>query len=272
METAERSALMDGLRALRSSIIFGRKGSIIWDSWEMWMLQIFILPLTQMAFFAFLAGSINHSASDVQYVVIGNAIQTMSFSAVFSVANITSQDKWQGTLTGIIVSPANRMALLVGRASFQIVMSTMISAIGLVYAHFLFGVSFYGADFTGVILILVITSVTMMGFGLLISSIGLYLRTAMIMANVFLFISLLVCGVNFPIYYLPSWLRVLSYVIPMTYGVSAMRLAISGSSIPELSGIIFTEISVGIIVILVAYVLMKLFEYLARKTGRLEQY
>ena len=92
------------------------------------------------------------------------------------------------------------------------------------------------------------------------------------MANVFLFISLLVCGVNFPIYYLPSWLRVLSYIIPMTYGVSAMRMAISGSSIPELSGIIFTEISVGIIVILVAYVLMKFFEYLARKTGRLEQY
>ncbi|MGI0078479.1 MAG: ABC transporter permease, partial [Nitrososphaerales archaeon] len=254
------------------SLTFGRKGTIIWDSYEMWVMEILILPLMQMAFFAFLAGYLNYGTSYVQYVVVGNALQVMSFSAVFAVANITSQDKWQGTLPSLIVTPANRMALLVGRAFFQVLMSTLIAVTGLIYAGLVFGVSFSSANFVGIAIAIVLTSLAMISFGLLISAIGLYMRTAMIVANIFLFLTLLVSGVNFPVSTLPLWLQPVSYAIPMTYGVEALRMAVSGGSLLSMLLVLVQELVNGLVVLFIGYLLLIGFERLARSTGRLEEY
>ena len=263
-------------RVFSGSVLFGRKGTILWDSWEMWIMQIFITPPAEMAFFFLLAIAVYHGGSNAlaqaQYTVIGNAVQSMSFAAVFAVANITSQDKWQGTLQNLIVTPANRMALFTGRAAFQIFMSTIIVVAALVYADFVFGISFAHADFLALGITIVLTSVMMISFGLLISSIGLFMRTAMIVANIFLFLTMLVSGVNFPVSSLPLWLQPVSWSIPMTYGVIAARTAIRGASLFSLGTVFLEEFIDGVAVLFVGYLLLKGFERLARKSGRLEEY
>ncbi|MDH2901204.1 MAG: ABC transporter permease [archaeon] len=263
-------------RVFSGSVLFGRKGTILWDSWEMWVMQIFITPPAEMAFFFLLAIAVYHGGSNAlaqaQYTVIGNAVQSMSFAAVFAVANITSQDKWQGTLQNLIVTPANRMALFTGRAAFQIFMSTIIVVAALVYADFVFGISFANADFLALGITIVLTSVMMISFGLLISSIGLFMRTAMIVANIFLFLTMLVSGVNFPVSSLPLWLQPFSWSIPMTYGVLAARGAIQGASVFSLGTVFLEEFIDGVAVLFVGYILMRGFERLARKSGRLEEY
>ncbi len=259
-------------RVFSGSVLFGRKGTILWDSWEMWIMQIFITPVAEMAFFYLLAVSVYHTLVQAQYTVIGNAVQSMSFAAVFAVANITSQDKWQGTLQNLIVTPANRMALFIGRASFQIFMSAIIVVAAFIYSDFVFGISFAHADFAALGIAIVITSVTMISFGLLISSIGLFMRTAMIVANIFLFLTMLVSGVNFPVTTLPVWLQPVSWSIPMTYGVIAAREAIQGASVFSLGTVFLEEIIDGVVVLFLGYLLMKGFERLARKSGRLGEY
>ncbi|MCL5067865.1 MAG: ABC transporter permease, partial [Thaumarchaeota archaeon] len=259
-------------RVFTGSVLFGRKGTILWDSWEMVLMQIFITPIAEMAFFYLLAISVYHSSVEAQYTVIGNAVQSMSFAAVFAVANITSQDKWQGTLQNLIVTPANRMALFVGRASFQIFMSAIITVAAFLFADFIFGISFAHADFVALGVTIVLTSVMMISFGLLISSIGLFMRTAMIVANIFLFLTMLVSGVNFPVSSLPSWLQPVSWAIPMTYGVLVARKAIEGASMLSLGTTFLLEFLDGAAVLLVGYLLMKGFERMARSSGRLEEY
>lgn len=266
----ERAARV--FQVFTSSVKFGRKGTIIWDSPDMIAMQVFILPLVQISFFAILAQYIGYASSGVQYIVVGNALQAMSYASVFSVANITSQDKWQGTLQTLIVTPANRMALFVGRASFQALLSAAVSLVGLLYAAVFFGVNFGNADVPGVLLVVLVTSVTMMSFGLLISSIGLFMRTAMIVANVFLFLTMLVSGVDFPVSSLPGWLQPVSFAIPMTYGTTAVRMAIGGSTLPALAPQLGYEVVVGALVLVVGYVLLIGFERLSRKTGRFEEY
>lgn len=259
-------------RVFVGSVLFGRKGTILWDSWEMWVMQIFITPPAEMAFFYLLAIAVYQNTAAAQYTVIGNAVQSMSFAAVFAVANITSQDKWQGTLQNLMVTPANRMALFIGRASFQIFMSAVITVAALIYAHFLFGVSFANTDYAALGIAIMLTSVMMISFGLLISSIGLFMRTAMIVANIFLFLTMLVSGVNFPVSTLPIWLQPISWAIPMTYGVEAARGAIQGASVFSLGIIFLQEFIDGIAVLFAGYFLLKGFESLARKSGRLEEY
>lgn len=259
-------------RVFSGSVLFGRKGTILWDSWEMWIMQIFITPPAEMAFFFLLAIAVYHDLTQAQFTVIGNAVQSMSFAAVFAVANITSQDKWQGTLQTLIVTPANRMALFIGRAMFQIFMSALITVAAFIYADFVFGINFAHANYLALGIAIVLTSVMMISFGLLISSIGLFMRTAMIVANIFLFLTMLVSGVNFPVQALPLWLQPVGWAIPMTYGVLAARGAIMGASVLSLGTILLKELIDGITVLFVGYFLMKGFERLARKSGRLEEY
>ncbi len=266
------SRLRMAYRVFKGAFFFGRKGLIIWDSWEMWVMQIVITPIAQIGFFAFLSIYLNYPSSVTQYIVIGNAIQSMSFSAVFAVANITSQDKWQGTLPSTMVTPANRVALFIGRAWFQVLLSALIAAAGLVYAAGLFGVSFASADFAGVAVVVLLTSVAMISFGLLISAVGLYMRTALIVANIFLFVTLLLSGVNFPVSALPGWLQPVSWTIPLTYGTEAIRMAIAGSSLSALLPVLGEEALDGLIVMAIGYFLFTGFESLSRKTGRFEEY
>ncbi|MCL4355599.1 MAG: ABC transporter permease [Nitrososphaerota archaeon] len=266
------SRLQMAYRVFMGAFFFGRKGLIIWDSWEMWVMQIFITPIAQMGFFAFLSVYLKYPLSVTQFIVIGNAIQSMSFSAVFAVANITSQDKWQGTLPSTMVTPANRAALFIGRAWFQVLLSSLIAGAGLLYAATIFGVSFAQADFLGVAVVVFLTSIAMTTFGLLISAVGLYMRTALIVANIFLFVTMLLCGIDFAVSRLPIWLQPLSWAIPLTYGTEAVRMAIAGASIPALLPMLGWEALDAVLVMLAGFGLFSGFELLSRRTGRFEEY
>ena len=271
------SRLRMAYRVFKGAFLFGRKGLVIWDSWEMWFMQIVITPIAQIAFFALLSVYFGYPASVTQFIVVGNALQAMSFSAVFAVANITSQDKWQGTLPSTMVTPANRVALFIGRAWFQVLLSFLIAAAGLLYAGTIFGVSFAQANFLSIAVVVLLTSIAMTGFGLLISAVGLYMRTALIVANVFLFVTLLLSGVNFPVSTLPAWLQPLSWTIPLTYGTEAIRLAIGSAQSPgapvfALLPLLGWEALDALIVLVAGFGLFSAFESLSRKTGRFEEY
>ena len=129
-----------------------------------------------------------------------------------------------------------------------------------------------GADFIALSIVIIVTSLAMTGFGLMLGSVGLYLRTAMIIANIFLFLGLLICGVNFPVAVLPVWVQPLSYAIPMTYGTVAARAAVQGSSVHELAPVLLPEIGAGAGSILVGYLLFLGFEALARRKGTFEEF
>jgi ABC-2 type transport system permease protein len=235
-------------------------------------MQVFMLPLFEMAFFVYLAKFVEPSTANIAYIAVGNAMQTASFSAIFAVANLTSEEKWQGTLIPLIATPANRFPLFLGRATFQILNGIATIAVGFAYATYVYGVDMSNTNFLALSLVIVITSLAMTGFGLMLGSVGLFMRTAMIIANIFLFIGNLLCGVNFPVTVLPIWLQPFSYAIPMTYGTTAARAAVQGSTIAQIALVLLQEIMNGILSILVGYLLFIGFERLAIKRGTLEEY
>ncbi len=260
------------LRIFVSSASFAFKALFSWLRPAMWLTQLLALPLFQMAFFVYLARFVSPTVTNVTFIAVGNALQVASFSSIFAVCNITSEEKWQGTLIPLIATPANRFPLFLGRASFQILNGIATIAVGFFYANYIFGVDMSRTDFAALTIVILITSLTMTGFGLMLGSVGLFMRTAMIIANIFLFIGLLVCGVNFPVTDLPVWLQPVSYAIPMTYGTLAARAAVNGAGIVELTPVLLQEAGAGVASILAGYVLFVGFELLARRRGTLEEY
>jgi len=192
--------------------------------------MIFIIPLTQMVFFALTAQLANDSASEIQFVVIGNAVATVTYASVFSVCQTTDSEKQQGTMEHLLVTPSNRLALYFGRGLIPILISLATVTMGLVYAVVLFGVTIPPGSVWMLAVSVVLTAFAMVGFGLLLGGVALYLRTSIILGNIFLFVGLLLSGVNFPLSSLPASLQWIGYALPLTWGLASVRAAIAADS------------------------------------------
>ena len=197
-------------------------------------------------------------------------MQLLSWNTVFSVINITSHDKWDGTLPLVLATPAHRAPLFVGRAMMHVFDGMLSVAVSFVYAAFLYGVNLGNANIIALIIVVFLTSLSMTGFGLLIGGFSFYFRDPLVFANIFTFILLIFCGVNFPIQELPHVLQFISYIFPLTYGVEAGRRTIAGATLIEISPLIGNMLAVGFVSIIFGYIFFRIFEHMARKTGRIE--
>jgi ABC-2 type transport system permease protein len=241
----------------------------------MWLTMKFVLSLGQMAFFVFVgkfsaASNVSGTSDIVTFIAIGNALQSLSWNTVFSVTNITGQDKWNGTLPLVLATPASRLPLFIGRAMMHVLDGILSVVISFFFAAFLFGVNFGSTNALALSITVLLTSFTMAGYGLLIGGFAFHIRDPMIFANIFTFILLIFCGVNFRIEDLPPAIQPVSYAFPLTYGILAARKAIEGAQLTDISIILGGQLAVGLVSMILGYFFFQAFERKARKNGRME--
>jgi len=266
--------LLNPIRLFFSSAVFSFKAQFGWLNPPMWFTMKVVMPLSQMAFFVFVGQFLittgNARPDIIAYMAIGNSMMMLSWNTVFSVINITSNDKWDGTLPLMLATPAHRLPVFVGRAMVHVLDGMLSVAISFAYALFLFGVNFGNTNTLALIVAVFLTSFTMAGFGLLIGGLSFYYRDPMVFANIFTFILLIFSGINFPVQALPQPLQFISYIFPLTYGVDAGRKAIAGQTLFDIAPLLGQMLIVGFISIILGYVFFISFEHVARKTGRIE--
>ncbi len=233
---------------------------------------IFVIPLTQMVFFAFVVQLGGGGASAIAYTALGNAVATVTYSSVFSVCQTTDHEKQQGTMEHLLVSPAGRLALYLGRGLIPIFTSLATVTVGLLYATLFFGVSIPAATVPGLVVSVVLTAFAMVGFGLLLGGVALYLRTSIILGNIFLFVGLLLSGVNFPLSNLPPVLQYLGDALPLTWGLAAIRAAIDGTALGSLA-LLWAAVAIsGIVSIGLSIACWDYFERRALSTGSIARF
>ena len=238
----------------------------------MWLLQIFATSFFTMYFFAVLADFVSNPEVTVRYVVIGNVIQSIAATTLYSVSDLPGSEKHVGTLSPLMQTPSSLFCIFIGFSLLNILAGLISSALSLIYAQFIFGIDLSGANFLSVLVIVVMTVLSLAGFGMTIGSIGLRLRTSAIIANIVGYIGLLICGVNFPLSYLPEWVQAIASALPLTYGVNAMRQAADGAALSDISGDLLMMAVLGIIYFALSLVMFKLFERKARVLGTLDTF
>jgi ABC-2 type transport system permease protein len=233
---------------------------------------VFVIPLTQMVFFAFVVQLGGGGPSEIAYTALGNAVATVTYSSVFSVCQTTDTEKQQGTMEHLLVSPANRFALYFGRGLIPILVSFATVTVGLLYADLLFGVHIAPATVPALTVSVTLTAFAMVGFGLLLGGVALYLRTSIILGNIFLFVGLLLSGVNFPTSQLPVALQWAGYALPLTWGLAAIRGAIAADSLGTL-GLLWAGVALaGVVSLGLAIGLWEVFERRALSTGSIARF
>jgi ABC-2 type transport system permease protein len=258
---------MNSFKIFLSSAVFSFRAQFDWLNPAMWLTMKFVLSLSQMAFFVFVG---IFAQADVRFIAIGNALQSVSWNTVFSVINITGHDKWDGTLTLVLATPASRLPLFIGRAMIHVFDGILSAAISFFFAAFIFGVNFARTNVAALIVAVILTAFTMAGFGLLIGGFCFFFRNPMVFANIFTFALLIFCGVNFPVQNLPTAIQPFSYIFPLTYGLTAARNAIIGQDLIQIAPTLVLQLAVGVALMLIGYLLFRSFENNARKTGKVE--
>jgi ABC-2 type transport system permease protein len=227
-------------------------------------------PLFQILFFAYI-GRASGVESDA-FFVVGNAVQVSAMAGIFGVAMTIGGERWTQTLSLVLVSPANRFALFLGRALPLIVNGFILSCFGFVVGLLLLDFELEPSVLPALAACVLVTTASCAAFGFIIGSIGLYAREIFVAANLAYIGLLLFCGVNVPLDELPPWMRAISEVLPLTHGIEAARLVAEGASLSSVGGLILREALVGAGYAAAAYTLFRAFEAAGRRNATFDRY
>ncbi len=226
-------------------------------------------PLTQMLFFVFI-GAYASGSHNASFYVIGNSLIFTASNGIFGVTMSIGGERWSGTLPYLFGTPANRMALFLGRAFMHIFDGMLGVFIGLLWGILLFNLDLSRTDLPALTLTILITTFSTAGLGLLMGCLSLITRNVMFVNNTAYFLLLIFSGANLDPATLPRWMQAVSNILPLTRGVSATRTLIAGGKLIEISPLLAQEFLIGVVFILIGYLMFRRFEFEAKVRGTLE--
>lgn len=127
-----------------------------------------------------------------------------------------------GTLEALLATPTSTPVLVVGLSTFAL-LDTGFRVLILLVAGIVFGthVAFQQAPLA--LLLLSLLVLAYFSIGLLSAAMILAFRTSGPLSRLMLLASTLLGGVYYPTHVIPSWLQSVSTVLPLTYGLRALR-------------------------------------------------
>jgi ABC-2 type transport system permease protein len=134
------------------------------------------------------------------------------------------------------------------------------------------GVDYSRADLAALALAVLIATVSTSGLGLLMGCLSLVTVNVMFINNTICFLLLVFSGANVPLSNFPAWIQHAAYALPLTRGIQAARLVISGSSFVDVAPLLAGEALIGVVYVLIGYVLLSWFEITSKRRGTLEAY
>ncbi len=227
------------------------------------------MPLSQILFFTLL-GTFATGAQNSSFYVIGNALQIAAVSGIYGVTMSIGGDRWNGTLPYLFGTPANRLVMILGRASIHIVDGMLGVMIGFLWGVLLLGLDLSHTDLLALALTILITTFSTSGLGVLMGGLGLVTANVMVVNNSVYFLLLLFSGANIPTSALPGWMQGLSEILPLTHGIRATRLLVAGANLDQVAPLLRTEFLIGLAYATLGYVLFRWFEIVAKRRGTLE--
>ena len=241
-----------------------------WISPGMYVTTMLGSPLFQILFFTYLGRYAG--GQDDDFFIVGNAVQVSAMAGIYGMVMGIANERQFGTLSPLLATPANRLAVFAGRGLPFIVNGLAVSTFGFVSAWALLD---FGPDpsvLPALAVVVTVTVVSCTSLGALIGSIGLRARDVFFAANLVYFLMLLFCGVNVDVSDLPGWMEAVGRGLPLTHGIEAARLVVAGETLGDVGGLVATEAAIGAAYAVAAYALFRLFEAEGRRRASLETY
>ena len=226
-------------------------------------------PLFQILFFVYLGRATG--VGSTTFFVVGNSIQICSMSGIYGMTMALANERQFQTLSPILATPANRMALFLGRGLPVLVSGLQTTAFGFLVSALILDFRPAPRVLPELALTVLVSTASCTGFGMALGSFGLRARDVWLVANIAYFAMLLLCGVEVPLHQLPGVLQVVAHALPLTHGIAAGRLLASGHHLAAAWPDIWEELAIGVAWAVLAFLLFIYFEREGRRTGSFDR-
>jgi ABC-2 type transport system permease protein len=168
----------------------------------------------------------------IQFLVPGIVGMSMLFTSTFAGISVL-WDREFGFLKEIMVTPVSRVSIVLGRIVGGTT-TALIQGILILSISFLMGFKIPGIlSFLLSIVFMLLIAFAFIGFGLIFASKMKDIQGFSLIMNFIIFPLFFLSGALFPLENLPAWIKYVSYIDPLTYGVDGLRGALIGvSSLP----------------------------------------
>jgi ABC-2 type transport system permease protein len=209
----------------------------------------------------------------VLYLGIGTVVWAYLRAVFANVGEMVAWERWEGTIEYTMMAPISRLAHMLGVSLFSIIYGLARSALLLGVLALFFSVDLSNANLGGAALILLVGSVSFLGFGIMAAVLPLlFPERGEEMTFVISSILLLVSGVYYPISVLPDWMEPLATVSPATYVLEGMRAALlEGTPALALGPSILPILILGALTLPIGIAIFSWGERYAKRTGRLKR-
>jgi ABC-2 type transport system permease protein len=231
--------------------------------------SLLVAPVFQVLLFVYIGRSAG--AESDEFYVIGNAIQYASIPCVFAMTQIISGERFQQTLGFILVTPAPRLPLYLGRALPVLVNAWFVSAFTFTVAYVLLDLSVPASAFGPIAVVAAVAAFACTGLGLLTAGIGLVVRETAVLSNVVFGLLLVFTGANVSAERLPGWMEEIGARLPFTHAIEAARRLADGAALADVSGLVGTEALIGAVYLVIGYAFLVGLEGLSRRWATLER-
>jgi len=156
----------------------------------------------------------------------------MALSVLFGTTSVLSVtvtfEKKGRSFERLLLAPISLELLMLAKTTGAIMFGTINAFVPILIAMFFTDLSTVSWSFVVPAIVLIAVSSTFLGLFIAVSVKEVF--EAQTFSNFFRFPMIFLCGLFFPIASLPSVLRPLSYILPLTYGADILRGAVTGKN------------------------------------------
>jgi ABC-2 type transport system permease protein len=166
------------------------------------------------------------------FVVVGLAMMRFMQTGVTSFASQLRTDQTTGTLEALLVTPTPQPLVVLGSATYELLLSVLSGALMLLIAVVAFGVDLSVSPTSALVLLAAIPA----SFGLFAAVGILVAGFTIVFKQVTTFISFvtwgvaILAGVYFPLAVLPGWLEAIAEALPFSWALDILRESLLGGS------------------------------------------
>lgn len=206
-------------------------------------------------------------------IIIGTIIYLLYNRLLWGTGASIQSERWMGTIDVLFLTPASRMSILLGNGISSLIEGSWWICGVFILSWMVFGIDIAVASLPAVIITLMSTMLALISLGVFFASFFILTRAAEQLAVSFQAPIRYFAGVAFPVSALPQFLQFISYMLPITYGIQALRRTVlTGATILDLLGELSLLYLFAGIFLFSGYYLLRVMENKAKKDGSLYHY
>lgn len=209
------------------------------------------------------------------YLLIGTSVWSYLSITFEGVTDLINIERWEGTIEHTFMAPISRFTHMIGSCWYAVVHGMLFTFLQLIVVASFFHLDLSQANYLTAIAVLLLGSVSFVGFGIAASVLPLlYTERGSQMSYIVRAVILLVSGVYYPIDALPGWMQPAARISPATYVLNGLRDALQHNApiwSPDIWANSWPLIISGLVSIPLGLFIFRLAERYAKRTGRLKR-